>query len=145
MTMTDKTVIEAHTSNGVTLPMRVQTAAKTGNRYFGLLAKRKDGSRYFTPRGVDLPVAAFGGLDDITAVKVPDLGIDANVLRDLSEKGKPRISATHTFTGDDGQEWNFRFRATLVNPQVVNVSASVNRKGGFAAKTADNCTALDEL
>ena len=58
--------------NGAVLPLRPDTA-KNGNPVLRVLARRKDGSRYFSPRGVQATLDVIGGAlpEAIVAIPMP--------------------------------------------------------------------------
>lgn len=134
--------IEAHLAGtGKTIPLR-QTEAKSGNKYWATLKQNKAGERKFSSFGVNVPVTVTGHPDKIASIKVEGVGtIPVNhditepyfnpKTRKTSKGGKVRASAEKTFTSPvDKGEWVFTFRATLVSDDVVNIQASLRRKGG---------------
>jgi hypothetical protein len=141
---TNKNVIEAHLSGtGKTIPLRI-TTAKSGNLYWATLKAKKDGSKVYSPYGVNVPVTMVGTLKEIKEISVEGVG-KVKVQHDItqpytnpktkkvSKGGKARVSATHEFTSEvDKETWEFTFRATLTSPEVVNIQATLHRvsKGG---------------
>jgi hypothetical protein len=132
-------VHEIHANTGKTLPLRAADA-KSGNRFWGTLMTKNDGSKVFSKYGVNVDESTYlGEIAKVRTLKVA--AVDGGVLtkdlkveveHDTNDKGKARITASETFTGSDGERWKFDFRATLTAPGVVNVKASLNRAGGFA-------------
>lgn len=137
---TNTAVIEAHLDNGKTLPLRA-TTAKSGNIFYGVLAQKANGDRYYSRFGVSVPLSLVGDPRQIKTIKVEGVGtvpVTQTVTKDFVDRktgkvkpgGKPRAEASRTFTGEDGEEWEFSFRATLQSDDVVNVDASIHRKRG---------------
>lgn len=139
---TNINVIEAHLSTGKTLPLRQTTAKKSGNAFWGIMNQKADGTKYFGMFGVNVAIERTGPIDKIDSIDVDGIGT-VKVTHDItppyvnkktgktSPGGKPRVQAEKEFTSDtDGQKWVFEFRATLVNPDVVNIKGSLHRKSG---------------
>jgi hypothetical protein len=130
---TNINVIEAHLASGKTLPLRTATA-KSGNVFWGVLAKKASGERYFNRYGVNVAESVTGHPATIKEIKVEGVGT-VKVKHDTNEKGKARASATKTFTSPvDHEKWTLDFRATLMSDGIVNLSCSIHRTGGTIRK-----------
>lgn len=132
ITIPEGNVVEAHLSTGNTVALRRTTAA-SGNEYFGTLLLKKDGTRKYTGRGVNVAVEQVGHPDEQDEIVV--LGMTIHLDHDKNDAGNPRAKGSRTFTADDGEEWVFSYRSTLIPetakaPAVCNTDSTIRRKGG---------------
>lgn len=124
MSTTD--TITVTTNHGDVLPLRATTArakadGRPGNTYWATLARKADGSRYFSRYGVNVSDSVISELPN--SVEVCGKSIPLSV--DHNEKGHKRVRGDAKVMVPGVGNKQFSLRITQLAPSTFNVSASI--------------------
>lgn len=133
--MSTTTTLQLELDNGSILPLRQQQAQTSGNTYWAVLASKANGDRYYNKRGVMVTEKAVGSE---LPKSITFAGTTIPTVAGVSDKGKPRVTATAQVQVPGHGRKTLAFRITSVDEGVFNVSAIIN--GGTGGVRA-----VDEL
>lgn len=121
---TTLTAIQAILPNGTELPLR-STTSRHGNTYWAALAKKKDGSRYFSKYGVRVAAVVLGGESPKAGEAITILGSEFVLHADENDRGQSQVKTSGTMVVPGHGKKQVQITITDVGEGEYNLVAKV--------------------